>query len=916
MVNRLPIFSLLIVFLVCGTCLPQQSGSNADETPVGSYGEAGGLLAEFPDWGMPPLNSWPEESMDMPKFRGWYRFLGAMPSLFSSKLALTNDAVITDSISHMEKVLSITSYSLESGEELWRHDVPKVFELEMLAADESNVYYFNEGIVTAISLNNGEVLWSSNRYLPVAACGDKIWALEYESSAEEENPIGIALLSAHDGNEIYGVNLGEILGAGADYVPKSEHAGSFYPFPVDASRLAVKTRDEIHVYQIDGTKKSYPALFENRGAGFLFEGDTLFVSEYFDPNEHARIPGADEYYAAMNLRLMDLISGETKWDFDFEGTGFNTWNSKIYRFRDAVAICMDSGLLAFNAKNGNSVFEFQPDYSGPRLSDNSHGEFGIYTKDPFCDFSEAASFGLLFPQSEVPFRKIDTKCNVEKSAVSNKYFVFTGTTEPMGHSFWGANGHLVVAEIGADGLPKDGELKIAYAHESNTDLVDRFYSSAAPSSNKDLMREIVALGAKVYRPLLNRVGEATPRQLDDMIALAVYLATASGREEEFLYPARVEFCNYLKSILNPGMSGQIIKWMEDDTLTGMRPRLIGLLASAGGEVAKGYLDVHYDSYTKQSRLTTDGPYCLVKPEKVLGRTEKRIEEIDDVWCETTGENNIRYLTYISPGLVSARDIYIAIDSDGDGLYEEVLPTGLSDVYFFNMHPGGIGGLKKRLGPLHISVEGDDVFLKHHEPEINEQKYNEGKEDEYSFFRVVNADYVTTKLSLADLRKDTDGDGLTDILELMLLTNPDNIDSDGDGIDDYNDPYPNVNLTSLGADDRALSRALGYFCNDLRYYRAETAVEGHPWKANFIGVEGATGVGMSTSEDVFCISLNAPEMLDQFLINLKGYNYDSLVSAMIYGNSAYIGLSLSGYQFELTEIGGEWYPVQSQLSWIS
>lgn len=48
---------------------------------------------------------------------------------------------------------------------------------------------------------------------------------------------------------------------------------------------------------------------------------------------------------------------------------------------------------------------------------------------------------------------------------------------------------------------------------------------------------------------------------------------------------------------------------------------------------------------------------------------------------------------------------------------------------------------------------------------------------------------TYKLSLNSMRKDTDHDGLSDLIEMRLGTDPDNPDTDGDGVDDYHDANP-------------------------------------------------------------------------------------------------------------------------------
>jgi hypothetical protein len=48
-----------------------------------------------------------------------------------------------------------------------------------------------------------------------------------------------------------------------------------------------------------------------------------------------------------------------------------------------------------------------------------------------------------------------------------------------------------------------------------------------------------------------------------------------------------------------------------------------------------------------------------------------------------------------------------------------------------------------------------------------------------------------EISLANLRRDSDGDGLTDIVEQRLLTDPEDPDTDNDGLPDAADPMPGV-----------------------------------------------------------------------------------------------------------------------------
>src|SRR5713226_1490455 len=53
-----------------------------------------------------------------------------------------------------------------------------------------------------------------------------------------------------------------------------------------------------------------------------------------------------------------------------------------------------------------------------------------------------------------------------------------------------------------------------------------------------------------------------------------------------------------------------------------------------------------------------------------------------------------------------------------------------------------------------------------------------------------------EIPFADLERDSDGDGLTDLAEERLVTDPYSPDTDGDGLADGSDPIPQVCLSSL------------------------------------------------------------------------------------------------------------------------
>ena len=72
--------------------------------------------------------------------------------------------------------------------------------------------------------------------------------------------------------------------------------------------------------------------------------------------------------------------------------------------------------------------------------------------------------------------------------------------------------------------------------------------------------------------------------------------------------------------------------------------------------------------------------------------------------------------------------------------------------------------------------------------------------------------VLLAFSWSDLRRDTDGDGLSDLVEDRIVTDPHNRDTDGDGIEDSSDPLPHVasSTPSGSAEEEVLAMVLNQF----------------------------------------------------------------------------------------------------------
>ncbi len=88
-------------------------------------------------------------------------------------------------------------------------------------------------------------------------------------------------------------------------------------------------------------------------------------------------------------------------------------------------------------------------------------------------------------------------------------------------------------------------------------------------------------------------------------------------------------------------------------------------------------------------------------------------------------------------------------------------------------------------------------------------------------RTAKGLYLDIPLDL--LRKDTDGDGLTDLAEERLLTDPESRDTDGDGLEDAVDPLPAIPLRREAPS--AMARALAAFLGDTWKADRAALIEG-------------------------------------------------------------------------------------------
>jgi len=362
----------------------------------------------------------------------------------------------------------------------------------------------------------------------------------------------------------------------------------------------------------------------------------------------------------------------------------------------------------------------------------------------------------------------------------------------------------------------------------------------------------------------------TPKLVPD---LARWVALGGHPEEDRLYrvrPTPEEFIETLNRHADASYVPSILECLKDPELRLLHWKLRGVLARCGGSDAAAYLREYYAGLPggisgATRHVAPRPPYKLNQPKSYVVGGEQ--EDPNLVWVVVAGPGRSRYALYNADGLPCERDLYLGVDRNGDGLFEKVLPTGLTDVCFAFWFPGGIHEMSKQ-GDVALKLSGQDVLITHHVATTKPNPYG-GEE-------FAGAVLSYSSLSMDELTRDSDGDGLTDITERLLLTDPAKADTDGDGLSDFVDPTPNVDPATMGPIERGIARALLFlFCdpdNDrfhgANWWRPDDS--GHPLRARYLLVDGVGPVAFSADASTQGVCAWTPEQRDQYNSSLGGY----------------------------------------------
>ncbi|MBN2082515.1 hypothetical protein JW859_09970 [bacterium] len=917
----------------------------ADEGDVQVAPERSSIVPAKGTWGATTEDKCaPLSEIRLPDYAGWQRFV-------------TNYDWIGEFAANEEMVVyqlyrGLCALDCQTGQELWYVD-REWDHIDTLLLNSTWLVLGKRHGIEVLDAANGASVRKLPSLRPLALFGNELWMSTirfWGDSNYEYDLIDVIVYDLRSGAEVRRFETGRLTGLGQNDLDP-------------ALGLPVRTEQGFVVCRPDGSMQSYSAVQPAFAAqAFITEWGLLTVEGY---NTYELLESETE--KAARQRASHAGNGPFLGKTGETGAVLCLYDHSSGRLiwrQDLVNSCHSFSYSAKYANRRLAVFnEFWPedhdsnhDYGRLRLFDPASGALELDTdvliSEPqvFQDYEIGASTVYLeqyFASPDCSHRilgismdtgEISAFPQIERIRIENcvcldgrlvlDFRTFGANVDPM----YNTNLQILGIDLDDAGLPVPGRPDRLAFPEKTTDVDQRFLAAADPLADDALMTELIAAGAEPFNELCKRIADLSPAQLDALLAAGVYHGWTSPNHDLDAEPV----IEQLYEVVDPSYAPQVIRWLNDEYLAWYRRELTGLLAVCGGEQAREYLDGVYADIDRRRREPLQPPYHFTDPKS---------ESAMAAWCEAEDGSGAHYRAYVPmyeyPALISTREVYLAVDADGDGGFEEVLATGLRD-HFMNFHPpGGHSGLDGPIGPLVLEVAGDEVRITHHTPEFSEVQH---WEDVPPQRMLTGATYGTSTLSLGELRRDSDADGLTDILEQQLMIDPHNPDSDGDGIGDFDDPQPGVDASRMGRVERGIARVVSYINQSDRDDRKSPA---HPWSAECLIIAGADDVAYSETPYSFGISIASTEKLARYEDLLNGdsgtatdvtvLDLDSLRAGGDSTSWEYAFLdcrdeilaSEAGFKFAillnfyssgcvvyLVDLDGELYPALKKGTWIS
>lgn len=888
-ITALAVLALTQLLCAGGSVAMAEGTARAAAAPVREQ-----LLSGAEDWGRPPDNDLAEARLPLPPpYVGWRRTFAADGA---SKILTASDDTVLICVDQTVYACELVSGALRWSYTEQMYGTPAGARILQRRAF---VECYN-GLI-ALDMADGKLLWGASGAELLAVGTGGVWERRWDQQDSGDRLEHVVLLDAATGQDLHVYN--------AD--------GSNLPFGFDSVEndyFAIKRDGAIHLLLPDGTDSSLPSSRPDWAAAFVYGSGWLLVGEY--PNyEQWWLESDEDFIELLQAALIDPATGQPGASCVLSRytapAGQLSWRREFVTaaedlFNPAGLKCIGETIYltgcvgarpALSLKDGSDVPNPVPAVreAGPGHWTLDGGHW-YYTKSDAYDTMNyhhiSVGFGLadewaletvmrladldhdnpqpVFPEAEAP---------VDYGAIVHRGYIL-GPVDAWGGSGYASVPVVYAIALGPDGLPQAGTMALLTQRDEHTQLVDAFLASPDPLSDPALMRSIATTGVNAIERCMTRLKPEDAAHWDALMAAAVYITQHRESTAKFSSDAAELLFTVFHAAAPPAYQAQMLRWLRDPSLATVHNHLAGLLARAAGLPAQPDLDNYYAQMAVTRHIAPQPQMLVSPPPATPADSSNWCAEIYDeagLWAEASGEDGARYALFPAAGLTSDRDLYLAVDTQADGAWDAVLPTGLQDVCFAFHNPGHAMGPGAR-GKLALSLDGGRIEIMHHRPLISNHVSGAGAKLSHTKW-MDRAVRFESRIELASLRRDSDGDGLTDVMEQQLYLDPHNPDTDCDGISDGEDAAPNANPARMGKLERGIARALTYFFASGELgpgwwgppaqrggFENNTAAQ--PWSCRYLLLHGCGPVSYCGGAQTYVICLNTRSRRSAYRERLK------------------------------------------------
>lgn len=803
------------------------------------------LLPDTADWGSPVPQQVPVVLPDFPPLAGWWRYLGQE---HAALLAAGYGRLLT------AVGQELRAYDSHTGALLWARPGSDWTGFADRVLDAQHVYVASAGaVLEALDAASGAALWQIDGCVPLAAGPGRLWMSYGRFSSSGAGARQVWLADSADGNVLARFYIGACRAVAHD-------ASANLPL------LAAVDGGEVVVMHADGSMQRAPAYTNSGDAQVAVNSICVFVAE--------KVSDAQTGATTIALSCYDADTAALRWRVTLAQPEYAMFDALTASERFCT---LDAAyqLLLYDAATGqllNTAYaaKLGYGYSQQLLSGDRAYVYGGNEKNK--GYWELV---MLQPPSKQRQRVFQPKLQLNfMPLIADGYmYQLVNSRPPASNS--GDNYSLFAYRLGDDGLAKPGELALLNRPQPDTTTERAFAASPAPLADSELMRQLVAGSRDALVRLTRQTTAADGAHLDALAALAVYLDRRDPLQPWQGDTAGELFIGELRKLAAPELAPTLVRWLDDDSLAPRHLDFLLTLALCGlgaePELKRRYAELQPQRYAAPAppyrgefRQAVIDAYLAKYHNASRDQAEDHATPLAEGWCD--GADGARYVVYTSPGLLSLADLYVCVDENGDGELEEVLPTGLRHL--------AVGVRDDRYASQSLPPEdlalsfADGALLIHHQEPIIEKRtlYSSG-------LRSHSAD---TRLTFDELRRDSDGDGLTDITEGMLFTDPALADTDGDGLSDGEDPAPRVDAAKMNRLERAAARGMTAFFARYPVLKG-TGLLRHPREAYYFRLSGVGPVAAAPSAGMQGIHVD--EALSEAYYARAGYGW---AKDMFYG----------------------------------